>query len=72
MATHRFLIIASAFLYALKKVSFLTTTSAKTQMGNTVMITAITNPKGLSSKELKILPSVSNITARVVPQDGHG
>ena len=57
-------------LQIFEAVSFFKTISVKTQIGKTVMITATIIPKGLSSKESVILPSKSNSTARVVPQDG--
>ncbi len=36
------------------------------------MMPATSKPKGFSSIDSLILPSVSNKTARVVPQDGQG
>jgi hypothetical protein len=72
MASQGFLIVTSAFLYALKKVSLLRTISIKTQIGKTAIITATIIPNGFIMTESMILPCKSNETDRVVPQEGQG
>jgi hypothetical protein len=62
--------IVSAFLYVLKKLSFLRMKSINTQKGKIVIAIATTIPNGFRSNDSMIFPSKSKVTARVVPQDG--
>ena len=46
--------------------------SIKIQIGNTIIITPTSIPKGLIASDSTILPSKSKVIALVVPHDGQG